>query len=1189
MGIENMKNNIDIVMMHSILGCQTEDIDSLKRKITERNTLLESLQKQLIEGNDFNPDLYKQYSFLKQELHQDTLRLKEKEAEAEQKRIEKELEEKRRIEEEKRRKEEEKRAAEEKHIQEVTSMDLPIDWVNAFDSEDLGSDEIAESIPDGFVRCLNRFGYVDIEYIAAICKADYKEVISALQGSIYQNPETWGECFFRGWETSEEYLSGNIRKKLKTAKENNKIYHGYFDKNVEALKKILPPELTYDEIYVTLGSPWIPVDVISEFVSHLMNKTWRTYRVKHDLETGSWEFDWDYHDRWDMDYHCREKYGTSRFNPMELLLRTLNMQSVTVYETRRSSTTKSGKVRVIDQKETVLAIEKQRLLIEEFDRWIDGDLELKDRLVKEYEERFGGIRSRHYDGSFLRFPNLNPGIKLYQYQKNAVARILFSPNTLLAHDVGAGKTYIMIAAGMELLRMGYSRCNMYVVPNNILGQWQSIFLTMYPDARLLTVEAKNLKKDIREITLNSIKEGEFDNILITYSSFTSIPISVSCQKDLLDLQIADVKKSLYESDYLERTKQLENCLDKLKEKKRTLACTAEIEEITFDQLGISRLFVDEAHNFKNVSINTKIENVMGINKNGSKKCEDMFNKVLIVQRDNHGSGVVFATGTPITNSVTDAYIMQRYLQGGMLKLMGIQNFDSWVGMFAERASDFEIDVDTSNYRLATRFSKFHNIPELTNMLATIADFHNIDSSEVLPEHDGYDDVMIRKTPAFTSYLQDISCRADEVRNGRVNRTEDNMLKITTDGRKAALDMRLVNQGVSFTTSCKAFACAERVAHIYRETAEKLSTQLIFCDISTPKDSFNVYDELRTLLVKMGVSNNDIAYVHDATTEAKRKKLFSEFCTGTVRVLIGSTFKLGIGVNVQDKLIALHHLDVPWRPADMAQREGRILRQGNENKRVHIYRYITEGSFDAYSWQLLETKQRFIVDLLSGNINNRSGSNVDETVLNYAEVKALAVGNPAIKERICVANELSRYLILQNRLAERRIEQEADLKKIPDTLKIINERLPLLQEDIGTYHDSVRDYDDEEIKTLMQTIRKNVYTESPVKKEVVFGVYQGFTLIAPQKTSLYYPAIIIKGAGSYTLSLPRSPHSIVEKIDKHLVGLPEEYKLLKQRKGELIEKSNAIKKELSNPENYMDRIEELKGRLEKLDQKLGVSK
>lgn len=1105
----------------------------------------------------------------------------------------------------------EERERQESHVREVTSMDLPLDWNNAFNKDPRTQDVHFDSIPDALIYCLTTLGKVDIEFIASVTGADYKTVIRSLKGSIFQNPLTWGECFYKGWETADEYLSGNLMRKWNAARDADKQYKGYFRDNIAAIEKVMPPTVATKDIYVTLGSPWIPPDIIDDFMVYLFGDPLRhcdnyyakdeileSYKTKHDSVTGTWEI--PVKSRYHHSVAVTRTWGTDKMEALHILEKTLNMKTIVITDEVSCSTNASGKRRELNKTETLSAIEKQHKMIRAFQKWIWKNDFRKERLEIIFENNYSCVRRRIFDGSFLTFPTMSKQIELYPYQKNAVARILFTPNTLLAHDVGAGKTYVMIAAGQELRRMSISKKNMYVVPNNIVGQWEQIFLTMYPGAKLLCVEPKSFVPSKREKVLERIRDEDFDGIIIAYSCFEQIPLSKAYyledlreSKELIE-QIAG-QKNKDTSNLRRKNEKLSEVLAEL-----SLAMDDMYDSVYFDELGITRLFVDEAHNFKNVPIETKTKQVLGINSSGSKKCKDMMDKVHMIQKKNEGKGVVMATGTPITNSITDAYIMQQYLQSGELAMLDLQSFDSWVGMFAEQKTEFEIDVDTSSYRLATRFSKFHNMPELTSLLSMIADFHQVDESAGVPTHDGYMDTLVEKTKEFSDYLEDISIRADCVRSGITRRTEDNMLKITTDGRKAALDLRLVDQQAVFTSSSKVARCAENVAEIYFKTMPERSTQLIFCDISTPKAEFNIYDELKGRIMAYGVQEEEIAFIHDASTESKREELFVKVRKGEIRVLLGSTFKLGLGVNIQDRLIALHHIDVPWRPADMTQREGRILRQGNMNSKVTIYRYITEGSFDAYSWQLLETKQRFISDLLSGSLIERNGADIEDTVLDYAEVKALAVGNPLVKQRVEVQNELYRYLSIQRKVVESRLRMEKELLELPAKIEGQKEEIAKTEQDAETYRKWKKDnptpvsaFDKKKEAAYRRNLREvlnKAIKESAFsgKERILFG-YRGFDIIIPANMSEIKPYIWIRGNGKYHIEMGDTETGNLMRIDNFIDGLEESVENLRLDLAKFEDRESEIKLELSRNENYTDKIDELRKKVADLDDRLGVNK
>ena len=1105
---------------------------------------------------------------------------------------------------------EEKRKA---HVKEVTSMELPLEWENAFMQDERARGFHAASIADGLVYSLSNLGRVDIEYISLITGEDCKTVISSLKGSIYQNPKTWNECFYKGWETADEYLSGNMRKKLIEAEKANREYDGYFQENIEAIRKVLPRSADARDIYVTLGSPWIPTDIIDDFINELLGnwkKYWSEYiprpeelLTRHDEITGTWEI--PYKSRASYIPKLISKYNTRRINALHIIERTLNMKAIVITDEAPSKTDPGKTRRVINKAETLLAMEKQSLIIKEFKGWIWAEAKRKRRLEDIYEEKFGCVRKRTYDGSFLTFPGLSKEIELYPYQKNAVARIIFTQNTLLAHDVGAGKTYVMIAASMELKRMGISKKNMFVVPNNIVGQWESIFRAMYPEARLLVIEPKTFRPQNRKRILESIRNEDFDGIIIAYSSFEQIKLSCEyCYNALLaeKTRLSALSKEKNKANARLRrkiesiTKELAKLQgEKEQEKEKGRGRKKESEaEIYFDELGITALFVDEAHNFKNVPIETQVNNVLGISAAGSKKCKDMLNKVRVVQKESENSRVIFASGTPITNSVTDVFVMQTYLQSGELALLEIQNFDSWLGMFAEKNIEFEVDVDTNSYRLATRFSKFHNLPELTMLLSQVADFHKSELIDGVPIFNGYTDSLIPKTSEFEAYLREISERAEDVRSGRVDSKTDNMLKITTDGRAAALDLRLAKDDAAFTYQSKVARCADNAADIYFKTMAQRSTQLIFCDISTPKEGFNIYDEVKRLLLLRGIPEEEIAFIHGTNTEAGRKALFSKVRAGKIRILLGSTFKLGLGVNVQDRLIAIHHLDVPWRPADMTQREGRILRQGNRNPEVKIFRYITEGSFDAYSWQLLETKQKFISGLLSGEVNRRNSPNIDNTVLGYSEVKALAIGNPLIKKRVEIANELSRLITLQNKYIEERIAMQRELLRLAGLATELEEKIKACEEDTAAFltakenikTDSAKEEAGKR-KNLREKIHLAIGNNILETKERRLLSYRGFDIILPANMTKERPFIYLKGKGKYYVELGENSAGNLMRIDNFLDNFDRYLEKLNLNLSKLKEKEAELRRALSKEENFAGRIEDCKKRLIVIDKELGV--
>ena len=1055
-------------------------------------------------------------------------------------------------------------------------IDLPMDW-DLLDAPGGMRAPDTGDLVDWLYYSLTMYGRVDIIFIANELHMEYVDVIVGLQGKIYQNPETWEQNLYKGWEPADLYLSGNLRHKLAAAKAAAREYPGQFDANVRAIEAAMPEMVRRADIFVTLGSPWVPTDVIDAFVFDTIgtpprrkNEETDVFVTVHDTITGTWEIPYKArYNRPEYKVQMTNTYGTTRMDALHILECTLNMQAPTIKDDKQDPARPGKFVRVVNREETLLATEKQAELIRAFADWVWQDADRRARLSDIFDRQYGCVVPRRFDGSFLRFPGMSPHISLFPHQKDAVARILLSANTLLAHDVGTGKTYVMIAAGMELRRMGISTKNMYVLPPTLLGQWESDFLRLYPSARLLVLDTKNFSDKHREATMEQIRDGDFDGILISYRAFEKIPLSRTYYERSIEIEQAAVDAALSAGadtkSLARRKKALANKLDALrnpeKEKARlgdgkdpmifpkgdglllpsdwgmlaksilesgavapvlsekgendegiASSKTETVYTLCFDDLGITSLFVDEAHNFKNLPIETKIDSsIRGISSAGAAKCVDMRDKVYCVQRANGGRGVVMATGTPITNSITDVFALQTYLQSGDLALLDLQNFDSWVGMFAERAMEFEVDVDTNNFRIVSRFSKFHNLQVLATLLSYIADFHSPTDADRkadgLPQFDGYTDVTVPRTRAFSDFLSEISARAEAIRSGEVSTFEDNMLKITQDSRRAALDLRLLQEHQPFTCHSKVGRCAEAVYRIWFATAADHATQLVFCDTSIPKKGvFNIYEDMQKLLVAMGIPAEEIAFIHDATTPKKRDALFADVRAGVVRILLGSTAKLGTGVNVQDRLVAVHHLDVPWRPADMVQREGRILRRGNTSTRVDIFRYIAEGSFDAYSWQILETKQRFIANLLSNSLPENSAQDVAEAVLSYAEVKALAVGNPLLRRRIEVANELSKYRVLERKAQDARMYLEQELAELPATIAHRRQLIAFCEQDMAHLAGHAEKPQGQERAVLADKLAAAVERSLPIDPDRELFVYRGFQIVLPRGTDRDKPAV-----------------------------------------------------------------------------------
>ena len=1001
------------------------------------------------------------------------------------------------------------------------------------------------TIHDALSYCIDRIGRVDLSTIAALAKSTREEVLASLSGTIYFDPER-GE-----FVAADEYLSGNIMTKLKAVRhaidDGMDVPDGVdLADNVVALNTVMPKRVEAKQIKISIGSPWIPPDVYRDFIIALIGIKSSSGRpgiqvdyirsANHYIIRGKKHFS--------EFTRAKMTYGTPEMNAFEIIERMLNSRELVVYETYYSYETKKL-TRRVNKSETLLVQEKAKQISERFSYWLFKDEPRRTTLLDYYNESFCAIRPRRFDGSRMQLPGKNPDVKLQRYQLDAIKRVVSSKNILLAHQVGAGKTYVMAAAAMELRRLGISKRNLFVVPNNILEQWYNEFLHLYPDASVLMIEPKNFTPGSRNRVLRHIIEHDYDAVIMSYTSFSLIPLSREERERELMAAHSDIAAAMQDVINNEAYSVLNRCSSRISHRLQKLwesEQKSEKGQIYFDDLGINTLFVDEAHNFKNISIETKHGSLPGLNTKGSKRCDDMMAKIRYVQRHNDGRGAVFATGTPITNSVSDLYTMQRYLGFDRMDRLNLAEFDNWVKMFSEVTEEFEVEANGVGYRLRKRLSRYYNLPELSLMFSEIADMYfPVSDDRKLPTDIQTVNCIVESGKALRDYIGELADRAERVKTGQVPRTEDNMLKITTDGRKAALDMRLVDPNAADEQGSKLNNCVRNVYSIWSEN-EKL-TQLVFLDQSTPKEGFNLYDDIKRKLVNMGVPADEIAFVHDAVTDSMRSSLFNKVRKGKVRILIGSTFKLGTGSNVQNYLVAVHHLDIPWRPSDVTQRDGRMLRQGNKNDSVRIYRYVTNGSFDAYSWQLLENKQRFISQIVRGDYPNRAGDEVDEVVLTYSEVKSLAVGNPLIKRRIEVETELQRKLILRSRIERRKIEAGEALLQMP-AKKLELERLrTMFTEDIARLETANSGFT---MQIMGETYKKRrdagerlidlLAEYAFLREDKLIGRYRGFDLYLANDLLDARRIFLLKGSGSYRSDLSESAMGVIARMDNCLNGL-----------------------------------------------------
>ena len=896
---------------------------------------------------------------------------------------------------------------------------------------------------------------VDLDYMQQLCKIDKEEIINSLEGVIFKVPDYENT---NNWVTADEYLSGNVREKLKVAEQFAKE-DSSFNINVEKLKEVIPKDLTASEIGIKLGSTWIPPEIIRKFIFELLDtpsyNRWDIH-VKYSNITAEWYIDGKSNDRNNVKAYTT--YGTSRINAYKIIEQTLNLKDVKIFDTFIDD--EGRKQRVLNRKETAIACSKQDAIKEAFLNWVWEDPERRNHLVRLYNDKFNCIRPREYDGSHIGFVGMNPEIKLRTHQLNAVAHVLYGNNTLLAHEVGAGKTFEMVAAAMESKRLGLCNKSLFVVPNHIIEQFASEFLQLYPSANILVATKKDFETKNRKKFCSRIATGEFDAVIIGHSQFERIPMSIERQIALLEEQISDITKGIaseksnrgenYTIKQMEKTrKSLETRLEKLHKEER------KDDVVTFEELGVDKLFVDEAHNYKNLFLYTKMRNVGGIAQTEAQKSSDLFMKCRYLDEITGGKGSVFATGTPVSNSMAELYTMQRYLQYSGLKENSLEHFDNWASTFGETVTAIELAPEGTGYRAKTRFAKFHNLPELMSMFKEVADIQTAETLNLpTPEFENIN-VVVKPSEIQQEMVKALGERAEKIRSGTVDATEDNMLKITNEGRKLALDQRLMNPLLPDSESSKVNSCAENVYRIWDENSDKKSTQLVFCDLSTPKDLkgyekeefTDVYNELKKKLIQKGIPPDEIAFIHEADNEVKKKELFSKVRKGQVRVLMGSTQKMGAGTNVQDKLIATHHLDCAWKPSDLTQRNGRMIRQGNENKKVYVYSYVTEKTFDSYMYQLVEQKQKFISQIMTSKTPARTMEDIDDKALTYGEIKALATGNPKILEKTSLDTDVAKLKLLKQEFMNQKYSlQDKIIKYFPEEIARLNNKIGAMEED-----------------------------------------------------------------------------------------------------------------------------------------------
>lgn len=1047
----------------------------------------------------------------------------------------------------------------------------------AVDKVDTASDALAVSISEK--------AKIDLEYMSQLYGKSVDDIIDELEGVIFNVPGT------DIYQTADEYLSGNVREKLRTALSYSYDKPEQYDCNITALKAVQPVDLTATEIDVRLGATWLPVDVVRDFMYETIG-TPRYIRDSIDVSYSEYNAEWRIsHKSFDKSVNAVSTYGTKRINAYKILEDTLNLRDVKIFD----NVFEDGKEkRVLNKEETAIAQSKQELIKSRFASWIFSDRDRRERLCRLYNEKFNSVRPREYDGSHLIFDGMNSEIQLREHQRNAVAHAIYGGNTLLAHTVGAGKTFEMVAIAMESKRLGLCNKSLFVVPNHITEQMGIEFMQLYPAANILVATKKDFETANRKKFCSRIATGDYDAVIIGHSQFEKIPMSIERQRQIIETQIDDVIESIafaqnnnaenFTIKQLEKTKKnLENKLQKLNDQSR------KDDVVTFEELGVDRLFVDEAHYYKNLFLYTKMRNVAGVGQTEAQKSSDLFMKCRYLDEITDGKGVVFATGTPISNSMTELYTMQRYLQYNKLVDLGLSNFDAWASTFGETVTALELSPEGNGYRAKTRFAKFFNLPELMSTFREIADIKTADVLDLdVPEVERHN-VLTKPSGQQKDILAGLAERAENVRSGAVDPSKDNMLKITNDGRKLALDQRLINPMLPDFEGSKLNACADNIFSLWDKTKEDRLAQMVFCDLSTPDGAgkFNVYDDLKEKLIAKGIPENEIAFIHDAKTNQQKQDIFSQVRSGKIRVIIGSTSKMGAGTNCQDKLIALHHLDCPWRPADLQQREGRIVRQGNKNPLVHIYSYVTENTFDAYLYQLVENKQKFICQIMTSKSPVRSAEDIDETAFSYSEIKALASGNPLIKEKMDLDVQVSKLKILKANFLSVKYELEDQIAStFPQKISSAKYNVEKIKSDIELAKSHINDDFALKIKGITYNDKKEAGQQlllacdkSIGSDKVRIGEYKGFIL--DLRFDSYHSnkyILTLNGSAHYDVELGQDIFGNLTRIDNVLKSLPGE---LEKAKNELskVESDCDSAKEAVN--TTFDKEEELNTKLARL--------